>query len=131
MSAEFSAKQVRHMFFEREGQRCFYCRRALSFILRGSPLDGGWSVQHRKGRGAGMDTYPNGIVLCGTGGPGSGCHGRATVNPEWAYAMGLSILRNATTPEYRPENVRVRDLAGRWFLLTENGRAIEVEGKTA
>ncbi|QYF98483.1 hypothetical protein [Microbacterium sp. PAMC21962] len=133
MTAEYTTKQVRHLFFEREGQRCFYCRRVLSFQLRGSLLDGGWSIHHRKGRGAGMNTYSNGIVLCGTGGPAKSgpvknCHDEVTRNPSWAYEMGLAILRNATTAEYQPQNVRVRDRAGRWFLLTEHGRAVEVEG---
>lgn len=126
MGAEFTAKQVRHLFFTREAQRCFYCRRPLSFQLRGSMLAGGWSVHHRKGRRAGDNSYPNGLVLCGTG--TTGCHGRVTEDPEWAYDFGLAIRRLATTPEFSPALLRVRDGAGRWFLLTAGGRAVEVEG---
>lgn len=125
MTAEFSPRQVRHMFFDREGQRCFYCRRLLSWSLRGSMLAGGWSVHHRKGRGEGRSTFPDGLVLCGTG--TTGCHGEVTHKDAWAKELGLAISRLATTPEYRPENVRVRDKAGRWFLLTQDGRAVEVE----
>lgn len=124
-AGEFSAKQARHLFFEREGQRCFYCRRPLSWALRGSMLTGGWSVHHRKGRGARAATYPNALVLCGTG--TTGCHGEVTRRPEWAYEMGLSILRLTTTPAYEPDAVRARDVTGRWFLLTHDGRAVEVE----
>lgn len=124
MTAEFSPRQVRHMFFEREGQRCFYCRRWLSWALRGSVLAGGWSAHHRKGRHEHV-TFADGLILCGTG--TTGCHGVVTVRPSWANEFGLAIPRLATTDEYRPENVRVRDKAGRWFLLTLDGRAVEVE----
>lgn len=127
-TAEFTPKQVRHLFFEREKQQCFYCGRQLSFILRGSPIAGGWSIHHRKGRGMGMNTYPNALVLCGNG--VVGCHGDVTANPAWGYEVGLAILRNATTPEYEPENVHAMDRAGRWFSLTRDGRAVEVERGT-
>ena len=126
MGAEYTAKQVRHLFFDREHQACFYCRRPLSFSLRGSILSGGWSLHHRKGRRGGDTSYPNALILCGTG--TTGCHGWVTEHPEEAFELGLAIRRLATTPEYEPENVRVRDNFGRWFLLTQNGRAVEVEG---
>ena len=130
MSAEFTPKQVRHLFFEREGQRCFYCRRPLSFNLRGSVVAGGWSLHHRKGRGMGGTrermTCAHGLVLCGTG--STGCHGWVTEHPKEAFEYGLCVPKNATTAEYQPQNVRVRDRAGRWFILTEHGRAVEVEG---
>lgn len=128
MTAEFTPKQVRHIFFEREQQRCFYCRRPLSWGLRGSMLAGGWSLHHRKGRGMGGTrervSCAHGLVLCGTG--TTGCHGWVTENPTDAIELGLCTRRNATTAELQPPAVRVRDKAGRWFLLTENGRAIEV-----
>lgn len=127
MTAEFTAKQVRHIFFEREQQRCFYCRRALSWALRGSMLTGGWSLHHRKGRGMGGTrermTCAHGLVLCGTG--STGCHGWVTEHPQDAFALGLCTPKNATTPELQPPAVWVSDKAGRRFLLTENGRAIE------
>jgi len=130
MTAEFSPRQVRHMFFDREGQRCFYCRRVLSWSLRGSMLAGGWSVHHRKPRGMGGTreamSYAHGIAICGTG--VSGCHGWIEQHREISLELGLLIPKSATTDEYRPENVRVRDKAGRWFLLTHDGRAVEVEG---
>jgi hypothetical protein len=130
MTAEFTAKQVRTMFFEREEQACFYCRRSLAWSLRGSMLSGGWSLHHRKGRGMGGTrehmTFPHGLVLCGTG--TTGCHGWVTENPEEAFKYGLCVPKNATTPEFAPVNVRVRDKAGRWFLLTQDGRRVEVEG---
>lgn len=133
MTAEFSPKQVRHMFFEREGQACFYCRRQLAWELRGSMLAGGWSAHHRIDRGMGgttaVMTLPHGLILCGTG--VTGCHGEVTESKQWALSMGLSIPRNATTPEFAPAAVRVRDKYGRWFLLTESGRAVEVDGRNA
>lgn len=125
MGAEYSAAKVRHLFFEREGQRCFYCRRPLSFSLRGSMLAGGWSLHHRKGRRGDDTSYPNALILCGTG--NTGCHGWVTEHPDQALDLGLAIRRLATTPEFEPINVRARDKAGRWFLLTANGRAVEVE----
>lgn len=125
MSAEFSPKQVRRMFFDREGQRCFFCRRVLSFSMRGQIGPGGWSVHHRKGRYPGGDGYANGLVLCGTG--TTGCHGRVTDNPVWAYDLGLSIRRLAVSAEFMPDAVPVTDAAGRKFMLTLDGRARSVE----
>lgn len=126
MGAEYTPKQVRQLFFEREQQRCFYCKRQLSWSLRGSMLEGGWSLHHRKGRRGGDTSYPNALILCGTGSTGD--HGWVTEHPEEAFELGLAIRRLATTPEFEPVNVRVRDKAGNWFSLTQNGRAVETEG---
>lgn len=125
MTAEFTPQQVRHMFYEREHEACFYCRRGLSWQLRGSMLAGGWSVHHRRGRGKQTVSYPHGVVLCGTG--TTGCHGWVTEHPALAREYGLSLSRLATTDEFQPAAVRIRDEAGRWWLLTESGRAVEVE----
>lgn len=130
MTAEFTPKQVRHMFFERELQACFYCRRQLAWELRGSMLGGGWSAHHRIDRGMGgssaVMTLAHGLILCGTG--TTGCHGDVTEGKTRAIELGLSIPRNATRPEFAPDVVRVRDMSGRWWLLTLSGRAVEVEG---
>jgi hypothetical protein len=130
MTAEFTPKQVRHMFFEREEQRCFYCRRTLSWSLRGSMLAGGWSAHHRIDRGMGgrgkkiRVSCADGLILCGTG--TTGCHGDFTHQKDRAIEFGISIPRLATGPDFAPTAVRVRDKAGRWFLLTENGRLVEI-----
>lgn len=130
MTAEFTAKQVRHMFFEREQQSCFYCGRPLAWSLRGSMLEGGWSAHHRIDRGMGgtsaVMTMSHGLILCGTG--TTGCHGDVTKAKAKAIELGLSIPRNATGPAFAPEAVRVRDKSGRWWLLTLSGRAVEVDG---
>ncbi|SDG22980.1 hypothetical protein [Microbacterium sp. 77mftsu3.1] len=125
MGAEYTPKQVRYLFFDREGQCCFYCGRSLSWSLRGSMLAGGWSLHHRKGRRAGDTSYPNALILCGTG--TTGCHGWVTEHPEEAFELGLAIRRLATTEEYEPARVRVRREDKTWWLLTERGQAREVE----
>jgi hypothetical protein len=126
MTGEFTAKQVRHIFFERETQACFNCRRPLAWTLRGSMLAGGWSLHHLQGRGMGgtrrVMTHADGIALCGTG--TTGCHGWVEANRDEAYDRGLLIRRNGL----RPAEVRVKDMYGQWWLLTEGGRAVEVDG---
>lgn len=128
MSAgEFSPKVVRQAFFERDGERCFVCRKPLRWEERGT----GWSMHHRKPRGMGGTTDPrvssiaNALTVCGSG--VTGCHGRIERNREIALRVGLLIPTNATTETFAPAAVRVRRLDKTWWLLTESGRAVEVE----
>lgn len=48
-AGEFTPATVRTVFFDRDGSACFLCRRHLRFEDRGI----GWSMHHRKPRGAG------------------------------------------------------------------------------
>lgn len=128
MSAgEFSPAVVRKAFFERDGERCFVCRKPLQWAERGV----GWSMHHRKPRGMGgtadarVASIANALTVCGSG--TTGCHGHIERNREVSLRVGLLIPRNATTEEYVPAAVRVRRLDGSWWLLTESGRAVEVE----
>ena len=127
-AGDFTPQTVRYAFFVREQERCFVCRRALRFEDRGI----GWSAHHRKPRGMGSTSDPkiagiaNLLVVCGSG--TTGCHGRIERNRDVSLAVGLLIPRNATTPEYEPTVVRVRRLDQSWWLLTDTGRAVEVEG---
>lgn len=128
MSAgEFSADVVRTAFFERDGERCFVCRKPLRWEERGV----GWSMHHRKPRGMGGTSDPrvasiaNALTVCGSG--VTGCHGRIERNRDVALAVGLLIPRNATTESFAPAAVRVRRMDKTWWLLTESGRAVEVE----
>lgn len=126
-AGDFTAQTVRHAFYEREGERCFVCRRPLRWEDRGM----GWSAHHRKPRGSGgtsdvrIASITNCLIVCGSG--TTGCHGRIERNREVALRIGLLIPRNATTNEFAPAAVRVRRLDGSWWLLTESGRAVEVE----
>lgn len=129
--SEFAPDVVRKAFFDREREKCFRCNMPLRWELRGSVYAGGWSAHHRKARGRTGSKDPmrggiaNCLILCGTG--TTGCHGWVEKHRDVALEQGLLIPLNATTDEYRPERVRVRRLTGGWWLLTENGRAVEVE----
>jgi hypothetical protein len=127
-AGDFTPQVVRYAFFVREMERCFVCRRQLRFEDRGI----GWSAHHRKPRGAGGTSDPrigaiaNCLIVCGSG--TTGCHGRIERNRDVSLRIGLLIPRNATTPEYEPTAVRVRRLDETWWLLTDTGRAVEVDG---
>jgi hypothetical protein len=131
VGAAFSPDVVRRAF-ERDGERCFRCRLALRWELRGAVYVGGWSAHHRKARGRGGSKDPmksgiaNCLILCGTG--TTGCHGWVEKNRAVALEQGYLIPLNATTPEYEPAAVRIKRGGDSWWLLTENGRAVEVEG---
>ena len=126
-AGDFTTETVRFAFFEREQEACFRCRRSLRFEDRGI----GWSAHHRKPRGMGGTTDPrvssiaNALTVCGSG--VTGCHGRIERNREVALRVGLLIPTNATTETFAPAAVRVRRLDKTWWLLTESGRAVEVE----
>lgn len=130
--AAFSPDVVRRAFFDRDLERCFRCRRGLRWEMRGAVYAGGWSAHHRKARGRGGSSDPlrggiaNCLILCGTG--TTGCHGWVERNRDRAIELGLLIPLNATTEEFRPERVRVQRLSGGWWLLTESGRAVEMDG---
>lgn len=130
-AGEFTPATVRRVFFERDGERCFLCRRPLRFEDRGV----GWSAHHRIPRGAGgvrgaiaalLASAANCLILCGSG--TTGCHGWVEHFRVKAIEMGLLISRNARGAEHEPQNVRVQRRDGSWWLLTRDGRAVEVEG---
>lgn len=123
MRGEFTPKQVRHIFFEREGERCFRCRRRLQFHERGY----GWSLHHRQPRGMGGTRHAmdmaNGIVLCGHATSPDGCHhwveSRRAIAEDYGY-----IVRRGINP---PAGIRIKRFDGTWWLLTRSGLAVEVE----
>lgn len=125
--ADFTPRTVRVAFFDREKERCFRCRRPLRFEGRGFE----WSAHHRKPRGMGGAADPvrasiaNCLVLCGSG--TTGCHGWVEKERDVATAHGYLIPKNATTETFAPAAVRVRRWDGSWWLMTESGRAVEVE----
>lgn len=129
-AGDFTPATARKAFYEREGERCFYCRRPLRWEGRGME----WSAHHRKprGRGGTSDTrvasITNCLILCGSG--TTGCHGLIEKNRLVATELGLLVPLNATTEEFAPAAVRVRRMDKSWWLLTESGRAIEVEEGT-
>ncbi|WP_197280905.1 hypothetical protein [Microbacterium sp. No. 7] len=129
---------MRLVFFERDGEACFFCRRPLRWEERGF----GWSAHHRRPRGRGVPQRPrdarvvaelhrltspaNCLILHGSG--TTGCHGWAEHERARAIEMGLLISRTATTEEFWPERVPVQRMDGTWWLLTDGGRAVEVDG---
>ncbi len=126
-AGDFTPAVVRKAFFDREREACFVCRRGLRWEGRGVE----WSAHHRKPRGAGgtadarIGSIANCLIVCGSG--TTGCHGRIERNREIALRVGLLIPTNATTETFAPAAVRVRRLDKTWWLLTESGRAVEVE----
>jgi hypothetical protein len=126
-AGDFTPQTVRHAFYVREKEACFLCRRPLRWEERGI----GWSAHHRKPRGMGGTSDPrvasisNCLIVCGSG--TTGCHGRIERNREVALAVGLLIPKNATTESFAPAAVRVRRMDRSWWLLTESGRAVEVD----
>lgn len=130
MGGEFTPQTVRHVFFNRDFGCCFKCGRSLVWAERGF----GWSMHHRKPRGMGgsvlaiVSSAANALTLCGHGTSPDGCHAWVETNRERAMDFGFLIPRNASTPEFEPDRVRVRRDDGRWFLLTADGRAVEVDG---
>lgn len=130
-AGDFTAATVRRVFFERDGERCFMCRRPLRWEDRGI----GWSAHHRKPRGSGgvfgaaaalIASAANCLILCGSG--TTGCHGWVEHFRAKAIEMGLLISRLAKGEEFDPDRVRVQRRDGSWWLLTKSGRAVEVEG---
>ena len=130
-AGDFAAATVRLVFFARDLERCFICRRPLRWEDRGI----GWSAHHRKPRGAGgvfgaaaelIRSAANCLILCGSG--TTGCHGWVEKNRALALEMGLLISRLGVGDEFDPDRVRVQRRDKTWWLLTRSGRAVEVEG---
>lgn len=134
MSAgDFSAKTVRHAFFERERERCFRCRRPLRFEGRGFE----WSAHHRMPRQAGgvgrkgsefelmISAITNCVVLCGHATTPGSCHAWAEQYRAIAEDEGY-IVRRGINP---PAGVRLKRKDGTWWLLTASGLAVECEGR--
>lgn len=128
-AGEFTAKTVRHAFFERERERCFRCRRSLRFEGRGFE----WSAHHRRPRQSGGVGRPDGdlarevsaitncLILCGSG--TTGCHGWVEKWRDIAEDIGYIVRRGINTPT----GTRIQRADGTWWLLTESGLAVEVE----
>lgn len=129
-AGDFTPALVRRLFFERDGEACFLCRRGLRWEDRGQ----GWSAHHRKPRGKGgtsntsIGSAANCLILCGSG--TTGCHGWAEHFRAKAIAAGILISANGVGPEFDPTAVRVQRDDSTWWLLTASGRAVEVEGGT-
>jgi hypothetical protein len=130
-AGDFTPATVRLVFFDRDGAACFLCGRGLRFEDRAR----GWSMHHRKPRGTGgvgskaaaeISSPANALVLCGSG--TTGCHGWAEHNRTRAIEMGVLISRHAVGPAFLPAAVRVQRNDKTWWLLTDSGRAVEVEG---
>ena len=126
-AGDFTPATVRLVFFTRDGERCFMCRKPLRFEDRGF----GWSMHHRKPKGMGgtadrsLSSPANALTLCGSG--TTGCHGWVEHVRARAVGMGLLISRHGVGDEFDPSRVRVQRRDGSWWLLTDNGRAVEVE----
>lgn len=130
-AGEFTPATVRRIFFDREGERCFRCRRPLRWHERGF----GWSVHHRMPRGMGgvgradsdfarqIASITNGVAICGSG--VTGCHGWAEKYRAIAEDHGYIVRRGIDTPA----GTRIKRLDGSWWLLTESGLAVECEGR--
>lgn len=131
-AGEFTAKTVRHVFFVRDGERCFRCRKPLRFEERGFA----WSMHHRLPRGAGgvgarkgspyeqlVAGPANAITLCGSG--VTGCHGWAEKYRDTARHEGYLIPRLGL--ERDPGGIKVKRRNGVWVLLTRSGLAIDCD----
>jgi len=129
--SDFSPKLVRLLFFVRDNESCFICRRGLRWEQRGLE----WSAHHRKPRGRGGSSNPvigsasNCLILCGSG--TTGCHGDIESNRSRAEEQGRLIPTSATTPEYDPDEMPVQRTDGTWWLLTNSGGAHEIEPREA
>ncbi|PRB01784.1 hypothetical protein [Microbacterium sp. MYb64] len=121
MTGEFTPAQVRFIFFEREGERCFRCRRSLRFEQRGWE----WSLHHRQPRGMGGTKKPmsiaNGLVLCGHATTPGGCHAWVESRRAMAEDLGYLIRREARIAT--PAGTPVRRLDGTLWLLRADGVA--------
>lgn len=123
----FAPALAKKVFFDRDNERCFRCRRPLRWHERGFA----WSMHHRKPRGMGgskdvlVNSAANALTLCGHATTPGGCHRWAETYREDALEQGYLIPTSATTEAYAPASVQVRRLDRTWWWLTENGRAIE------
>lgn len=97
----------------REGYRCLRCGRHMV-----DPPVGGFSRHHRIPRAVGGHTYPNIILLCGSG--TTGCHGWVHSHPIAARHDGL-ILDGNHRPPLDPAILPVRLHTGYWKLLDAGG----------
>jgi hypothetical protein len=107
--------------------------------LRGSRGEG-WSIQHRRSRGAGGTRHPrengtsNLLVVCGSG--TTGCHGLIeNALRAAAYQVGWLVRKcDCARPfdcEHSPGKKPVLILRGRWVLLDEAAHYIDVEAPAA
>jgi len=66
-------------------------------------------------------------ILCGHATTPGSCHEWVEQNREEAIEAGWLIPTSAPIELHPPATVRVRDVAGRWWLFAESGRALEVD----
>lgn len=105
----------------RLGQNATYGQRIVA--LR---FDSAWELRDAGGTSdVTVGSVSNGVLLCGSG--TTGCHGYFEKRRTLGLELGLLISRNATTAAFAPAAVRVRREDGSWWLLTESGRAVEIE----
>ncbi len=122
--AAVAPKVVRLIFEVRDNESCFYCRKGLRWHERGI----GWSLHHRRPRGAGgtslawVNQPPNAIVLCGSG--TTGCHGWVESHRELATEYGLLVSMHG---QDLPVHIPVRREDGTWWWLTQWGSAVETD----
>lgn len=101
VSSEFDRTTV-DAILERDGHACARCGGGL-WGDRGR----GWSIQHRRARGAGGTQRPdtnaphNGIALCGSA--TTGCHGYVEAHPREAEDNGFRVPQNGD-PAKAPVN---------------------------
>ena len=123
----FTPKTVK-LVLEREGGRCFWCRKWIASGIRG--ID--YSIHHRCPRGAGgtkaawSSAASNALALCGTG--TEGCHGWVEANRSLALDLGLLVsgVAAAVNPARRPALIPVTDRDGTMWALTDDGRCLPV-----
>jgi hypothetical protein len=95
-NGEFAPKLVRLIFTIRDAERCFRCGRHLRWEDRGH----GWSMHHRRPRGAGgtsllwVGMAANALTLCGHATSPDGCHAWVETHREEATELGYLIPLN-------------------------------------
>lgn len=69
-----------------------------------------------------ISAITNALTLCGSG--TTGCHGWVEKHRAMAEDAGYLVRRGINTIA----GTRIKKLDGTWWLLTESGLAVEVEG---
>ncbi|MDQ1113985.1 hypothetical protein QE418_003433 [Microbacterium testaceum] len=117
------------LILDRDGGRCWWCRRHVLHGVRGFD----WSIHHRCPRGMGGTTEAfvgaasNGIILCGNG--TQGCHGEFESDRGRAIDLGVLVPRIAAfrVETNRPPHIPIHDRDGLAWLLTDDGAKVPAE----